>query len=73
MRVKAEIEDEEGRSSVEFSVEEMLGQSPRMAWREMDDEDRMHALEDYAAWLHARQHGMSGRPQVRFDPATLPR
>jgi len=73
MRIKAEIEDEDGRSSVEFSVEEMIGHSSGMSWSAMDDAGRMRALEDYAAWLHARQHGKTGRPQVRIDRATLPR
>ncbi len=72
MRIKAEIEDEEGMSSVEFSVEEMLGHNGGRAWREMDEEGRLHALEDYAAWLYSRQHGKSGQAQVRIDRSTLP-
>lgn len=73
MRIKAEIEDEEGRSSVEFSIEEMIGHNSGISWSTMDEADRMQALEDYAAWLHARQHGGSGHRRVRIDRATLPR
>ncbi|HVL75920.1 MAG TPA: hypothetical protein VM406_07875 [Noviherbaspirillum sp.] len=73
MRVKAIIEDEHERSSVEFSLEEMIGHSPGLGWSEMDEEGRLHALEDYAAWLYTRQSGTGVRSRVRIDPSTLPR
>lgn len=72
MRIKAEIEDEDGLSSVEFSVEEMLGHTGGRAWGEMNEEGRLHALEDYAVWLHSRQHGNSGHARVRIDRSTWP-
>lgn len=71
MRIKAEIEDDQGRSSVEFSVEEMIGHT-RLAWRDMDEEARMQAIRDYAAWLYSRQNGRAGDARVRVDRATLP-
>jgi hypothetical protein len=73
MRVKAEIEDDEGLSTVEFSVEEMIGRNPGLGWGELDEEARIHALEDYAASLYGRQAGRAGHPQVRIDRSTLPR
>lgn len=73
MRIKAEIEDEDGRSSVEFSMAEVIGHSPGAAWKEMDEADRMHAIEDYAVWLYSRQNGKAGTPRIHLDQATLPR
>lgn len=70
-RIKAEIEDDEGRSTMEFSVEEVMGHSPGIAWGEMDENGRLHVLEDYALWLHGRQDGKGGRPRVNIDPASV--
>lgn len=72
MRIRAEIEDEEGGSSVEFSLEEVIGRSPGIGWKELGEDERMHAIEDYALWLYSRQDGKGGTPRVNINRATLP-
>ncbi|MFC7513842.1 hypothetical protein ACFQUU_02370 [Herbaspirillum sp. GCM10030257] len=72
-RIKAEIDDGDEASSVEFSIDEVIAHHRGAAWGELDEEGRMAAIRDYAEFLYARQNGGGGQVQVRVNPATLPR
>ena len=72
-RIKAEIDDGDEASSVEFSIDEVIAYHQGVAWGELDDEGRMSAIREYAQFLYARQNGRTGQVQVKVNPATLPR
>ncbi|KRB89925.1 hypothetical protein [Noviherbaspirillum sp. Root189] len=72
-RIKAEIDDGDQASLVEFSIDEVIAHHQGPAWGELDEEGRMSAIRDYAEFLYARQNGRAGQVQVKLNPASLPR
>lgn len=71
-RIKAAINDDGQESSVEFSLDEVIAHHHHgTAWRDMNDDDRMSVIRDYAAWLYSRQNGRAGDLSVSVSPGAL--
>lgn len=72
-RIKAEIDDDDQKSSVEFSIDEVIAHQQGQPWSDLDEEGRMAAIREYAEFLYERQNGRAGQVQVKVNPASLPR
>lgn len=73
-RIKATIDDDGQESSVEFSLDEVIAHhQDGTAWKDMNDDNRMSVIRDYAAWLYSRQNGRAGDLRVSVSPNALDR
>lgn len=73
-RIKAAIDDDGQESSVEFSLDEVIAHhQDGTAWKDMNDDNRMSVIRDYAAWLYSRQNGRAGDLRVSVSPNALDR
>lgn len=69
--VKARITGDGIDTSVEFSVEEVIGRQQGKPWGEMDDVEQRQAMKDYALDLVSRQDGVGGDLQVTLEEGTF--
>ena len=70
--IKARIEGDGIKGSVEFSLEEAMAH-PRAGkpWAEMNVDEQAAALKEYALWLYSRQDGVAGNATVTLERGTF--
>jgi hypothetical protein len=70
--IKAVIRGGGIKSSVEFSVEEVIARHQGKPWSDLSDAEREATMKEYARLLFSRQNGVSGEElQVRLEGGTF--
>lgn len=69
--IKAIIEGDGVKSSVEFSVEELIANRQGKPWGELNDAQREAEMKDYARFLFMRDGGGAGELRVHLEGGTF--
>jgi len=70
-RIQAQIKGDGVDTSVEFSLEEVIAHQESVIWSELNDEQQLAAIRDYALMLYSRQTGDVSNLQVEVDPEVI--